>query len=434
MTNDTPASISVSGIANSHAAMIELGLARVGRLLSESPLPWRAIHVAGTNGKGSVCAYASSMLHASGVLCGRFTSPHLVDRWDCITVNEKTVEETLFRQVESRMITRNKIEKIEASEFELLTATAFEIFAQEKVRIGVVEVGLGGRLDATNILKDPLVTVITKIGRDHENLLGDTVEKIAYQKAGIMKKGVLCIVDGSNAPSVLQILTDYTREVGAGPIVQISADAEVGANHLWNVLAKDDFEPHQQMNLTLAFEAVKHVIHQTETPFLTKQLAKAVAETSWPGRLQLLSINSLTGREQTVLLDGAHNPQSAEILGRYVDKRLRRNCEAVTWVTAVSQGKDLTGIFGHLVKPGDHVITAQFGPVEGMPWVHAASPEEVLNQIQNMVKLGHSSCSPSVKEALEWATEISREGPIVIAGSLYLVSDVLRLLRLRSPE
>lgn len=409
--------------------MIELGLVRVGRLLSESTLPWRAIHVAGTNGKGSVCAYASSMLHASGIVCGRFTSPHLIDRWDCITINEKTVEENLFRQVESRMITRNKIQNIEASEFELLTATAFELFAQEKVRIGVVEVGLGGRLDATNILKTPLVTVICKIGRDHENFLGDTIEKIAYQKAGIMKKGVPCLVDGSNPPSVLQVLADCARQVEAGPIIQVSADAEEGADHLWNVLAKDDYEPHQQMNMTVALEAVKSAIHQSGAPFLANQLAKAIAKTSWPGRLQLLSIKSLAGREQTVLLDGAHNSQSAEVLGRYVDKRLRQNSKAVTWVTAVSQGKDIAGIFRHLFKPGDHVITVQFGPVEGMPWVQAASSEEVLSQIQDMVELGHSSSSPSIRKALEWAAKISSEGPIVVAGSLYLVSDVLRLLR-----
>ena len=409
--------------------MIELGLARVGRLLSESTLPWRAIHVAGTNGKGSVCAYASSMLHASGIACGRFTSPHLIDRWDCITVNEKTIEQSLFHQVESRVVTRNETENIKASEFELLTATAFEIFAQEKVKIGVVEVGLGGRLDATNIVKDPLVTVITKIGRDHENLLGDTIEKIAYQKAGIMKKGVPCIIDGTNSPVALQVLTDCARDIEAGPIVQISADVEVSANDLWKVLSKDDFEPHQQMNITLAFEAVKCATYQNDTPFLAGQLAEAIQETSWPGRLQLLSIRSLTGREQNVLLDGAHNPQSAEVLGKYVDKRLRQNSEAVTWMVAASQGKDLPGIFSHLINLGDNVVAVQFGPVEGMPWVRAASEEEILSQIQGMVQLGYSSSSASIREALEWATNVSNNGPIVVAGSLYLVSDVLRLLR-----
>src|SRR6187402_2890767 len=120
--------------------MIELGLARISRLLSFTPQPWKAIHVAGTNGKGSICAYLSAMLKASGVRCGRFTSPHLIDRWDCITINEQTVQEGTFRAAERLVNTRNNAGKIEASEFELLTATAFEVFQQEKIEMGVIEV------------------------------------------------------------------------------------------------------------------------------------------------------------------------------------------------------------------------------------------------------------------------------------------------------
>src|SRR4051812_42901739 len=130
--------------------MIELGLGRISRLLRHTPQPWKAIHVSGTNGKGSICAYLSAMLHASGVRCGRFTSPHLIDRWDCITIDEQPVRESIFREAEALVMKRNEVEKIEASEFELLTATAFEVFYKEKVEMGVIEVGLGGRLDATN--------------------------------------------------------------------------------------------------------------------------------------------------------------------------------------------------------------------------------------------------------------------------------------------
>src|SRR6187402_3404456 len=128
--------------------MIELGLARISRLLSFTPQPWKAIHVAGTNGKGTICAYLSAMLHASGVRCGRFTSPHLIDRWDCITINEQTVRESVFREAEDLVLERNRKLDIAATQFELLTASAFEVFAKEKVEMGVVEVGLGGKLDA----------------------------------------------------------------------------------------------------------------------------------------------------------------------------------------------------------------------------------------------------------------------------------------------
>lgn len=134
--------------------MIELGLSRIARLAAQTPQPWKAIHVAGTNGKGSICAYLSAMLHASGVRCGRFTSPHLIDRWDCITIDEQTVQESSFIEAEERVKQRSQLLRMasKATEFELLTATAFEIFYREKIEMGVIEVGLGGRLDATNIL------------------------------------------------------------------------------------------------------------------------------------------------------------------------------------------------------------------------------------------------------------------------------------------
>ena len=152
--------------------MIELGLQRIARLVKHTPQTWKAIHVAGTNGKGTICAYLSAMLFASGVRCGRFTWPHLIDRWDCITINEKTVNESVFLEAEKLVMKRNTDENIGASEFEILTATAFEIFHREKIEMGVIEVGLGGRLDATNVMpsSQKAVTVISKMGLDHQSL------------------------------------------------------------------------------------------------------------------------------------------------------------------------------------------------------------------------------------------------------------------------
>ena len=152
----------VNRVVSTTDGMIELGLARISTLLRHTPQPWKAIHVAGTNGKGSICAYLSAMLNASGVRCGRFTSPHLIDRWDCITINDETVRESIFKDAESLVLGRNSTEKIGASEFELLTATAFEVFAKEKIEMGVIEVGLGGRLDATNAMENKAVTIISR--------------------------------------------------------------------------------------------------------------------------------------------------------------------------------------------------------------------------------------------------------------------------------
>lgn len=409
--------------------MIELGLARITRLLKDTPIPWRAIHVAGTNGKGSVCAYASAMLNAGNVTCGRFTSPHLIDRWDCITINEKSVDEHLFREVEAVVKTKNQSEDIRASEFEILTATAFEIFNREKIEIGVVEVGLGGRNDATNVLEHPAVTVITKIGKDHQSFLGSTLEEIASHKAGIMKNGVHCIADGSNITGVLEVLKRNAAEVGAASMLLITQDAN-SAGQVWNVVAKEELMDHQQMNICLAFEAVKEVLSHCYPSLDPIRLLASIPNAVWPGRLQNLNIRPLVGNEREILLDGAHNSQSAEVLGTYVDQRLREKHRRITWVIAMSRGKDIQELLHFLLRPGDNLISVEFGPVDGMPWIYPEEADSILGAARD---LGISDCSQTLSgnlvQALRLAVNVSDGGQVVAAGSLYLVSDVLRLLK-----
>ena len=350
--------------------MIELGLGRISRLLKYTPQSWKAIHVAGTNGKGSICAYMSAMLHASGVRCGRFTSPHLIDRWDCITINEQPVQESVFLEAEGRVRKRNELDSVEASEFELLTATAFEVFAREKIEMGVIEVGLGGRLDATNVMEKKAVTVISKIGLDHQSFLGNTIEEIAREKAGIMRAGVPCVLDKSNPASVLKVVEDYAKEIGTDVILSSTESSFL------DELSEADLEPHQLQNLACAYTAFHLAYTKSESPL--HRLQPAIQNVSWPGRLQIVDVRSVTGRSETVLLDGAHNVQSAQVLGSYVNGRLRKGAKKVVWVLAASQGKELDGILRSLLRPGDCVAAVQFGPVDGMPWVGAMSPQEIL--------------------------------------------------------
>jgi folylpolyglutamate synthase/dihydrofolate synthase len=400
--------------------MIDLGLARVGRLLRYTPQPWRAIHVAGTNGKGSICAYLSSMLRAAGIRSGQFSSPHLIDRWDCITIDQHAVRESLFLDAEGLVARRDHAEGIHASEFERLTATAFGVFAREKIEVGVVEVGLGGRLDATNTLHNKAVTVISKIGLDHQSFLGNTIQEIAREKAGIMMPGVPCVLDRSNPPAVREVVEEHAREIGTKVILSSVEPS------LRDELAQAHLPPHQWENLACAHTAFR--VAFPDQPL--HQLAAAIQNVSWPGRLQTLGIQSLTSREETVLLDGAHNTQSAEVLGSYVDERLRKGGKT-TWVLAASQGKELEGILKPLLHPGDRVAAVQFGPVDGMPWVEAMAPQEILAAASAAgvdAALLHNAGS-DVSGALRWAVDVAEGGPLIIAGSLYLVSDVLRLLR-----
>lgn len=515
--------------------MIELGLQRISRLLADTPLKWRAIHVAGTNGKGSVCAYASSMLEVYNrsplrvdrrdkvIRHGRFTSPHLIDRWDCITVNQETVTQRFFREVEETVLERNERKAIGATQFELLTATAFEIFNKEEVDIGVVEVGLGGRLDATNIIGQrddvnredaeafrplPLVTAISSIGLDHQDVLGSTLEEIAKEKAGIIKPGVPVVYSSSNSPEVIRILrqvakdnncplgTPFTKRVGK--LGRFSPE--------WKFAIKNEFLYHRKFlqgashrshdydNLMLACYAVwialkglrrlpstglgegpwpvhpPHEISEIAKAFghrsqemLAFQMGRVAKTTQFPGRQQIISIEGLTGREEVVLLDGAHNAQSAKALALTVERvasstvgsdevpaastnhdripsdgsqtRPAKDEErkAVTWVVATSSSKDAKEILSPLLKDGDAVFAVEFGSVDGMPWVKPLSASDLLEVVKTVASdpdgIHVRNCGLDVLAALKAASQHADCGPLVIAGSLYLVGDVLRLLR-----
>ncbi|PGG97055.1 folylpolyglutamate synthase [Blastomyces parvus] len=432
--------------------MIELGLSRIARLVQSSPLPWRAIHIAGTNGKGSITSYLSALLTAAGVRCGSFASPHLIDRWDCITINDRVVRESVFRQIEDKVKFRNQSLGICATEFELLTATAFEIFTHENVDVGIVEVGMGGRLDATNVLSDSnvLVSVIAKIGYDHQAILGDTIEKIAREKAGIMKPGVPCVVDGTNDPAVRTVLEQVARETQTPLAFTHPESVTQEFPELGTIFERLNVELHQQANIACAVTALrqKNVLPSPFQPL--PSLFQHIPKTPRAGRLHEISLKPLIARNQPVLLDGAHNPQSAHVLCSYVDRNLRKqphssgnvhgsNNDNVTWVIAASQGKNTQELFSCMLKPGDNVAVVEFGPVDGMPWVRSVQSAELLSAVRSgsdgMPNIARSEAfGGDIVSALTWADEISKSsggesGPMVVAGSLYLVSDVLRLLR-----
>ncbi|EPE05650.1 dihydrofolate synthetase fol3 [Ophiostoma piceae UAMH 11346] len=457
--------------------MIDLGLARIGRLLQHGPPPvWRAIQVSGTNGKGSVCAYLSAMLHARGIPSARFTSPHIVDRWDCIVVNERIVAEAPFRAAEQAVLQRDRDEQIGATEFELLTATAFELFDAKLPKsspsaLAVIECGLGGGSDATSAMRaDRAVTVITRIGLDHQGLLGNTVAEIATHKAGIMRPGVPCVVDPANCddPDVRSVLEARAREVGATlvyPEATLLLNASRGsASDITHTSSADQLqklEPHQLSNLACAYAAFRIATGQdgsadAKSTVDTAFLASVLQKLRWPGRLQKVDVGPLlrsvisSVESIPALLDGAHNAQSADVLGAYVDKHLRGEGDSkkpITWILAASHGKDLGEILRPLLRAEDRVAAVTFGAVDGMPWVQPAAPQTILdgatalgvNATTNQYTLTHASKEgrprhdpQSLVSALQWATSAesgNTGGPIVIAGSLYLVSDTLRMLQ-----
>jgi dihydrofolate synthase len=414
--------------------MIELGLSRISQLVKYTPLTWKAVHIAGTNGKGSVASYLSALIQRGGIRTGRFTSPHLIDRWDCIVIDEKTVSKALFNDVEGEVYARNEEAKIGASEFELLTATAFGIFNRTKIDIGVVEVGLGGRLDATNVLtpEEVILSIITKIGIDHQALLGNSLSEIAKEKGGIIKKGVPCLVDGTNAPEVLSVLEACAvkaAEANMKTPVHLSPRS-LGSkteSALEAVISKLDLEPYQSVNLRLAVDALNILRERYPINKPLPSLFQDIPEIKWPGRLQPILLNGWIPRPEEILLDGAHNVQSAEVLSRHVQRKIRQPDGHVTWVVAMSRGKPVHELLKCLVQPGDTVIATQFGVVDGMPWVKSAPAKDIAD---GAFELGcQTAVVEDVEEALMHAAEVAGGGPLVVAGSLYLVSDVLRGFR-----
>ncbi|KAK5133982.1 hypothetical protein LTR08_007102 [Meristemomyces frigidus] len=462
--------------------MIELGLQRISRLLARTPLPWRAIHVAGTNGKGSICHYISAMLEVynkseyrkergqTALKHARFTSPHLIDRWDCITVDQQTVSSKLFDHMNSKVLRRNEQESIRATEFELLTATAFEIFTHEQVDVGVVEVGMGGRLDATNIIGQPgvpepldgidpvtfrplpLVTAISRLGLDHQAFLGNTYAAIAGEKAGIMKPNVPVVwdteMDGS-AVEVLEIKAIDNRVVGVnGPYLPgaFSLDRRPLSSLLDRRAPRNKSRPphHQILNLSVAFRSTWTALQRLErlparcdnlttqdTDVLTvlaenMLLEPAYTEAILPGRLQTLDISALVGDERHVLLDGAHNVQSAKMLGRH----LKHSGTHRKWVLAASDTKDTKTLLAPILRHGDTVFAVEFGPVAGMPWVHPMAAEKLAEAAKSVANVKVEVYGRDILSALTAASEkVSPKHMMIVAGSLYLVGDVLRLLR-----
>jgi folylpolyglutamate synthase len=447
--------------------MINLGLQRISALLNPlftaypTTLPWKAIHIAGTNGKGSIASLIATFLSNSGYSVGRFTSPHLIDRWDCITLNQHVVERERFLAAEAKVRQRSESDNVDASEFELLTATAFELFTDEKVDVAVVECGLGGRLDATNVLRqgDVLVSVLAKVGLDHTEFLGDTIEKVAREKAGIFKAGVPVVVDGSNTPEVLDVVRDRMAALRSSEMGAFVLDEQQSSVLLSKSVARLGLAKHQEQNLRTAWTAYylaeqrmadlrsrdgaepgidsMHNVDRTE-----KKISELIrlAQASLRGRLEWLTLpahflpSGLDDRQTQpkVLLDGAHNPQSAHALASYVDTNVRGTSGQITWVLAVKNDKEVQTILSILLRPEDNVVTCSFGPVDGMPWVksmEAVALAEIVRESSPATGIVEAAESGSVKAAITKAVRIAGQGPTCVAGSLYLVGDVLRLMR-----
>ena len=442
---------------------INLGLSRINSLLFNlriSPLDLKVIHVAGTNGKGSVAAMMSSILCCAGFKVGVYTSPHLKDFRERIAIKcSRAIYRTgsqrvkyipkkeLIKLVEKIRPIVEKISKTKSGKptfFEVTTAIMFAYFIKENVDFAVLEVGLGGRLDATNVVL-PLVSVITNIGLEHTDRLGNTLEKIAREKCGIIKRG-RPVVTAEQTPDILKIIENISNQRKArlfriGRDVKYkfagvcSADSRLsgrvregfdekkqffsysGISRKFKKLPLPLLGKHQVLNACCAIAAIEileSTLHHPLRPLCTLHIIKkGLLSTRWPGRCEVVS------RRPYIVLDGAHNPPAASVLARTIKEYF--HYEHLILILGILKDKDIDGIMNHLFPVSDSIIFTSPSNSRAVPSLELMKHSSWLNHCTSIF------ATEDVAQAIELARQIaSKDDLILITGSLYTVGDAIK--------
>jgi dihydrofolate synthase/folylpolyglutamate synthase len=362
----------------------------------------RFIHVAGTNGKGSTCAMLEGIYRQAGLRTGLFTSPHLVSFRERIQIGRELIsEQDIVRLVQKfRGLLAEFPKDHHPTFFEVVTVMALDYFAEQTCDLVIWETGLGGRLDATNIVT-PLACAITNIGLDHQQWLGDTLEKIAMEKAGIIKPGVPAVTS-ADEPKALTVIRDVAKQKNA-PLTIVAADS---AGRVPDVLSLRG--EHQKRNAALALA----VVNLLGIPVSAKQIEGGLRQVQWSGRLQLLE--QPDGKK--ILLDGAHNIAGAKVLRETVEKDFQTGNR--TLILGILGDKDWREICEVLSPLAGQILTV---PVSSQ---RTANSDDLAEACRAANPSATISICHSLSEALE------KSGPekfIIITGSLYLIGEALEL-------
>jgi dihydrofolate synthase/folylpolyglutamate synthase len=423
---------SVQYLYNLQKYGIKFGLANIRRLLSGLGNPqdsFRTVHVGGTNGKGSTSSIIASILQAAGFKVGLFTSPHLVSFTERIRINGSEISEhdvtSLADEVRNAAM---QIKDFSPTFFEVVTAMALLYFSRRKTDFAVMEVGMGGRLDATNIIS-PDVCVITKISYDHMEFLGKTLTDIAGEKAGIIKQGIP-VVSAHQDPEAMDVISAKAKDNGAecyayardfssrfihGDIHGIRFDyhdACTQIDELYLPLAGS----HQIENASLAMKAVN--LLSLSVPSAT--IREGIRNTQWPGRLEMIH------DDPPILIDGAHNPSAASVLSQALRDTFLTTYSRIILILGIMGDKDIAGILKPLLPLAGEVILTR------PSYSRAASPE-ILSSVAESIGFPNNRTAHTVREALEMGIEKSRNFDpeptlIVVTGSFYTIGEVKEVL------
>ncbi len=413
-----------------HPKIIDLSLDRMERLLEKLGHPERklppVIHVAGTNGKGSTVATIRSILQAAGLKVHSYTSPHLVRFHERITLAGDVIDEAHLSALLEECEQANGTEPI--TFFEITTAAAFLAYSRTPADYLVLEVGLGGRLDATNVAENIVASVITTIDYDHQQYLGDTLTLIAHEKAGILKRGV---------PAVIGPQPDEARDEIERVATRLNVPLAI-ANQDWQAYEQQGRLVFQDedglLDLPLPHLRGRHQFDNTgnavaairllrDGRIADQHIATGVRETSWPARMQRLGSGELDafirpGME--LWLDGGHNASAGRVIARAFSDINERHSRQLVLVWGMLNTKDAASYIEPFVDVAHLVLTI------AIPGEANAMSAEILSDIAEQAGLAAEACS-SVEAALQRANEIMPEPRVLICGSLYLAGHVLAL-------
>ncbi len=410
------------------------GLERTFKLLEYLGNPekkLKLVHVAGTNGKGSTTAMIAALLREKGFKVGMYTSPFLEEFEERIQINGKNIPKTILGALMDKV--REAVDKViedgynHPTEFEIITCLMFLYFYTEKVDYAVIEVGLGGRLDSTNVIT-PLVSVIASISFDHTNLLGNTLREIAEEKAGIIKEGIP-VVTYPQEKEALDVLIEKSKEMNSrlyvvskdnGKFLEICNENRIFQKVQVN-LGKDTFNvklpllgEHQIVNLLVALNTYKVISEIEGFSIDNQEIFKAISTVTWIGRLETMKQNPL------LVIDGAHNIQGIRSLRANVEKYYKyKNMYLLLGILADKQVEEMVKEITPMAKK-----------------VYALTPHsdraELADDLKKVVDKYNSNCIAleSYKEALELALmEADKDDLILVSGSLYMIGDMRKLIR-----
>jgi dihydrofolate synthase/folylpolyglutamate synthase len=406
---------------------IKFGLDNVRTLLASFDNPhnkYPSLVVAGTNGKGSVCAMLTEILTLHGFRAGLFTSPHLVKVEERIRIGRELIPSRSFCRILT--ILKQKIDELIAQKkllspptyFELLTCLALLYFERQKVDMAVLEVGMGGRFDATNVV-NPVLSVITTISKEHQKFLGVSLNQIAFEKAGIIKPQVP-VICGTEVREAYQTIKKRAEELRA-PFFGVFdrkrsfrvRKTSEGCSFIYQTRNSEYcFLPslageHQGKNAAIAIAAAEQ-LSENWKGLEKNKIVEGIERTRWEGRLEVISRNPL------VVLDGAHNEEGSQALRKYIKDFLP---SPLILVFAIMRDKEVANVADILFPLAEKVILTRF------PYFRASTPEEIKEQtskFQDKIIL-----EPEVKRAVDLAVQsVGSKGCVLVAGSLYLVGEI----------